>query len=115
MLNTVTTHLKANGKITLAEARDMFHTSRKYAQAFMEHLDSQKITRRVGDDRVLIKRVTGSYLSFLLALESRKIIPPRHNRKIPMPMGEPQPNISIPSNIAPPDINIVLMITFFNK
>ncbi len=55
MLNTVTVYLKANGKVTLAEARDMLHTSRKYAQAFMEYLDSKKITRRVGDDRVLIK------------------------------------------------------------
>jgi len=60
MLDIVTTYLKANGKVTLAEARDMLHTSRKYAQAFMEHLDSRKITRRVGDDRVLIHGSTSS-------------------------------------------------------
>ncbi len=46
-------HLKAKGKITLAEVRDMFNTSRKYAQALLEHLDEKKITRRVGDERVL--------------------------------------------------------------
>lgn len=53
MVEKVTAHLKAQGKITLAEVRDMFQTSRKYAQAFLEHLDSKKITRRVGDERVL--------------------------------------------------------------
>ncbi len=53
MAAKVTAHLKAQGKITLAEVRDMFKTSRKYAQAFLEHLDGEKITRRVGDERVL--------------------------------------------------------------
>jgi len=52
MVARVTAHLKAQGKITLAEVRDMFKTSRKYAQAFLEHLDGKKITRRVGDERV---------------------------------------------------------------
>jgi selenocysteine-specific elongation factor len=33
----------------------MFATSRKYAQALLEHLDDQRITRRVGDERVLRK------------------------------------------------------------
>jgi selenocysteine-specific elongation factor len=31
----------------------MFGTSRKYAQALLEYLDREKVTRRVGDDRVL--------------------------------------------------------------
>jgi len=53
MVERVTAHLKAQGKITLAEVRDMFKTSRKYAQALLEHLDGKKITRRVGDERVL--------------------------------------------------------------
>ncbi|HET9909870.1 MAG TPA: SelB C-terminal domain-containing protein, partial [Anaerolineales bacterium] len=38
-------------KITLAEVRDLFNTSRKYAQAFLEHLDTVGITRRDGDFR----------------------------------------------------------------
>ena len=46
---------KTRGKVTLAEWRDIFQTSRKYAQVFLEHLDSLKITRRIGDERVLIK------------------------------------------------------------
>jgi selenocysteine-specific elongation factor len=52
MLTRVLAHLKEKGKITLAEVRDMFQTSRKYAQAFLEYLDGEKITRRVGDERL---------------------------------------------------------------
>ena len=53
MVNRIIEHLKSKGKITVAEVRDMFQTSRKYALALMEHLDEQKVTRRVGDERVL--------------------------------------------------------------
>ena len=53
MVSRVTAHLKAKGKVSLAEVRDMFQTSRKYAQALLEHLDGEKITRRVGDERML--------------------------------------------------------------
>jgi len=53
MVQKITSHIKAHGKVTLAEVRDLFHTSRKYAQAFLEYLDGKKITRRVGDERVL--------------------------------------------------------------
>ena len=53
MVDKITEHLKTSGKITVAEVRDLFNTSRKYALALMEHLDQRRITRRVGDDRVL--------------------------------------------------------------
>ncbi len=53
MVEKVTSRIKNQGQITLAEVRDMFQTSRKYAQALLEHLDGKKITRRVGDARVL--------------------------------------------------------------
>lgn len=53
MTSLVTARLEANGKVTLAEVRDLFQTSRKYAQALLEHLDARKLTRRVGDERVL--------------------------------------------------------------
>jgi len=53
MVSRVTAHLKDKSKVTLAEVRDMFQTSRKYAQALLEHLDRTKITRRIGDERVL--------------------------------------------------------------
>ncbi len=45
--------LKEKGKITLSETRDLFGTSRRYAQAFLENLDAAGITRREGDYRVL--------------------------------------------------------------
>jgi selenocysteine-specific elongation factor len=44
-----------NGKISLAEVRDLFGTSRKYAQALLEHLDALGVTAREGDFRKLKK------------------------------------------------------------
>ena len=53
MVRRITAYIKERGRVTLAEVRDMFNTSRRYAQALLEHLDEKKITRRVGDERVL--------------------------------------------------------------
>ena len=53
MLTAIRAILESRGTITLAEVRDLFHTSRKYAQALLEHLDSTGLTRRNGDSRVL--------------------------------------------------------------
>ena len=47
--------LEAQERATLADVRDRLETSRKIAQAFLEHLDTVRITRRVGDARVLRK------------------------------------------------------------
>ncbi len=47
--------LADQGQITLAEVRDLFHTSRKFAQAVLEHLDAIGQTRRSGDSRVLAR------------------------------------------------------------
>ena len=44
--------MRAEGTITLARLRDELHTSRRYAQALLEHLDAQRVTRRIGDERV---------------------------------------------------------------
>ena len=49
----VRAHIEQHGTITLAQTRDLFGTSRKYAQALLEHLDRLRVTRRVGDERVL--------------------------------------------------------------
>jgi selenocysteine-specific elongation factor len=49
----ILTHLRAHATITVAEARDLLDTSRKYMLALLEHLDERRITRRQGDDRVL--------------------------------------------------------------
>ncbi|KKK54755.1 hypothetical protein LCGC14_3081480, partial [marine sediment metagenome] len=53
MVERVVAHLKERGTVTLAQVRDMLGTSRKYAQALLEYMDQQRITRRVGDERVL--------------------------------------------------------------
>jgi selenocysteine-specific elongation factor len=53
MIGRVVDFIKQHGSMTVAQVRDEFNTSRKYALALMEHLDEQKITRRVGDERVL--------------------------------------------------------------
>jgi selenocysteine-specific elongation factor len=53
MLERTRNHISATGAISLAEVRDLFATSRKYAQAFLEHLDALHITRRTGDARTL--------------------------------------------------------------
>jgi selenocysteine-specific elongation factor len=60
VLTEVTQHLVAalerEGSITLAGVRDELRTSRKYAQAYLEHLDAERITLRRGDERVLRRR-----------------------------------------------------------
>jgi selenocysteine-specific elongation factor len=42
-----------NGEVTIARYRDALNTSRKFAQALLEHFDGEKVTRRVGDAHVL--------------------------------------------------------------
>ncbi|MHB0870117.1 MAG: selenocysteine-specific translation elongation factor [Chloroflexota bacterium] len=54
MVETIVEMIRSQGPITVAAVRDRFNTSRKYALAIMEHLDEKRITRRVGDERVLI-------------------------------------------------------------
>lgn len=46
-------YIQANGSITVAQFRDLFKTSRKYALGTLEHLDTEGVTKRVGDERVL--------------------------------------------------------------
>jgi selenocysteine-specific elongation factor len=42
-----------HGEITLAQYRDALGTSRKYAVSILEFFDQNKITKRVGDNRIL--------------------------------------------------------------
>lgn len=51
--NKITAFLQANEKMTAAEFRDMVGTSRKFALPLLEYLDLKKVTKRVGDYRVL--------------------------------------------------------------
>lgn len=46
----------AEGSITLARLRDELHTSRKFAQALLEHLDADRVTRRLSDDSRVLRR-----------------------------------------------------------
>ncbi|HEX7300051.1 MAG TPA: selenocysteine-specific translation elongation factor [Solirubrobacteraceae bacterium] len=49
--------IAADGAITLAGLRDELATSRRYAQALLEHLDAERVTKRLPDDsRVLRHR-----------------------------------------------------------
>lgn len=41
------------GSVSVAQLRDRFGSSRKYALALLEHLDERKVTRRAGDARIL--------------------------------------------------------------
>ncbi len=49
-------HFAENDKLTLGEFRDLTGSSRKYAQALLEHFDQVRVTRRVEDHRIALKR-----------------------------------------------------------
>jgi selenocysteine-specific elongation factor len=51
--------IERDGEVTIASLRDDLDTSRKYAQALLEHCDAARITLRVGDRRVLRRRKAG--------------------------------------------------------
>lgn len=53
MVDRISAHIREKEEITVADVRDLFGTSRKYALALMDFLDHERITRRVGDARVL--------------------------------------------------------------
>jgi selenocysteine-specific elongation factor len=48
--------IEAAGSTSLAEVRDALGTGRKPAQAFLEHLDAERVTRRRPDDRRVLRR-----------------------------------------------------------
>lgn len=54
MVTLTRRHIETHGAISMAEARDLFGNSRKYAQAFLEYLDARRVTRRNGDSRTLL-------------------------------------------------------------
>jgi selenocysteine-specific elongation factor len=53
MVEKIRQALQQKGQISLAEVRDLLNTSRKYAQALLEHLDAIGVTVRDGDFRRL--------------------------------------------------------------
>jgi selenocysteine-specific elongation factor len=55
----VTALIERDGPLTIAGLRDELQTSRRYAQALLEALDAQRVTLRVGDERVLRRKSSG--------------------------------------------------------
>ena len=55
MVAKVKSAIQQKGQMTLAEVRDLLGTTRKYVQAFLEHLDLIGVTAREGDARRLKK------------------------------------------------------------
>ncbi len=53
---TVIDEIKKHGNISVATLRDSLGTSRKYALTVLEYFDSVRLTRRIGDVRVLVVR-----------------------------------------------------------
>jgi selenocysteine-specific elongation factor len=56
MLAEVSQQLKTDGTLTVGQFRDRYNTSRRYALAFLEHLDAVGVTTRQGD----VRRLAGS-------------------------------------------------------
>ena len=50
---------RAEGMITLARLRDELGTSRKYAQALLDHLDATRVTRRLANDSRVLRGSVG--------------------------------------------------------
>ncbi len=50
---------RRDGTITIAELRDELGTSRKFAQALLEHLDAERVTIRRGDQHFVRRAVGG--------------------------------------------------------
>lgn len=51
--NILINYITQNKKITAAEYRDLLNTNRKTAIGLLEHFDMVKVTKRVGNDRIL--------------------------------------------------------------
>jgi selenocysteine-specific elongation factor len=45
--------------VTLGRLRDELGTSRKFAQALLEHLDAARVTLRLADDRRVLRSRSG--------------------------------------------------------
>lgn len=53
MTERLRAHLVQHSTVTVAEVRDLFGTSRRLAVAFLEEMDRRRVTKRIGDARVL--------------------------------------------------------------
>ncbi|BAS26215.1 selenocysteine-specific translation elongation factor [Limnochorda pilosa] len=53
IVNELVQFIRENGRISVAQVRDLFGISRKYVIPLLQHCDDLHLTRRIGDDRVL--------------------------------------------------------------
>lgn len=53
-ISKITSFAKENKGITLAEARDLLGATRKYILPILEYMDEKKLTRRIGDKRIIL-------------------------------------------------------------
>ena len=56
MMDRLSAFFSGSPEMAVAEFRDMLGTSRKFAIPFLEYLDSNKITLRVGEVRKFLKK-----------------------------------------------------------
>lgn len=56
MIDLLKDFFSKKNEMTVSEFRTLLNTTRRYAIAYLEHLDSQKITLRVGEIRKMVKR-----------------------------------------------------------
>lgn len=54
--NKLNQHFNDKSELSLAEARDIWETSRKYTLPLLEYFDRIKYTKRIGDNRIRITR-----------------------------------------------------------
>ena len=47
--------IATSGSVSVAQLRDRMGASRRPVLALLEHLDAEKVTRRLGDQRVLFR------------------------------------------------------------
>ena len=86
--------MEAAGQLTLAEARDLLGTSRRFAQALLEHMDSEGHDPAGGDTRRLRRRrATGAAGRRCHPFLARALAPPSEEREQPVgrvvPADEP--------------------------
>ena len=55
-IDKIRQHVEKKQKITLGEFRDMLGTSRKNAMTILDYLDKNRVTKRVGEARVLLRK-----------------------------------------------------------
>jgi selenocysteine-specific elongation factor len=72
---TIVTELAATGTITVARARDLTGSSRKHVLPLLGFLDDRGLTRRSGDDRILVLGPEQARERIATLLDRKKVAP----------------------------------------